>query len=607
MGIYTTLPEELREVDVIIVGGGATGCVVASRLADADPELSILVIERGKNNFRAPAVNNPVLWRDNYYPQYFPNDQRVSFHKAVKEEQLGDRESIVVVANTLGGGSSINLMMYTRAQRCDYDSWNTEGWSTEDLLPYLRRFETYHGQSGKDYHGYQGPIHVSDGPFRSMKAEDEFVAAMEEVGFPEAEDLQDFESVGVARGRKYVSPEGQRQDVAHTYLHPRLQDGKHPNLHVLVESQVLKVLFEDGRACGVEYRANPIMQSEPSGGVVKAKKLVVLSCGALGSPAILERSSIGDADVLRRAGVGETPIVNLPGVGHDYQDHNMSIYGYKSDLTPDATTDAIHAGQADVTTLLESKDKILGWNGIDAWSKLRPTSAEIDTLGPAFRNAWDKDFKDPSKPLIAGMLITGLLGDRSLAPPGQYFCMGFYTAYPYSRGYVHITGPGIDDPLEFKTGYLTDKHDLDLKAQIWAYKTQREVARRMSVYQGELPHMHPEFPPGSKASLVSGAPEKGSGGKESIEYSAEDDAAIEKWIRKNMTTCWHGIGTCKMAPREQLGVVDKSLGVYGVSGLKVADLSIVPENVCANTMSTALAIGEKAADIFIGELGLGSQ
>lgn len=119
--------------------------------------------------------------------------------------------------------------------------------------------------------------------------------------------------------------------------------------------------------------------------------------------------------------------------------------------------------------------------------------------------------------------------------------------------------------------------------------------------------MHPEFPSGSKASLVSGAPEKGSNGKESIEYSAEDDAAIEKWIRKNMTTCWHGIGTCKMAPREQLGVVDKSLGVYGVSGLKVADLSIVPENVCANTMSTALGIGEKAADIFIRELGLGSQ
>lgn len=82
--------------------GGAAGCVVASRLADADPELSILLIERGKDNFRAPTVNHPVLWRDNYYPKYFPNDRRVSFHKAVKEEQLGDRESIVVVANTLG-------------------------------------------------------------------------------------------------------------------------------------------------------------------------------------------------------------------------------------------------------------------------------------------------------------------------------------------------------------------------------------------------------------------------------------------------------------------------------------------------------------------------
>lgn len=121
--------------------------------------------------------------------------------------------------------------------------------------------------------------------------------------------------------------------------------------------------------------------------------------------------------------------------------------------------------------------------------------------------------------------------------------------------------------------------------------------------------MHPEFPSGSKASFTLDAlgPHSGSKVKENIKYSAEDDAAIEKWIRQNMTTCWHGIGTCKMAPREQLGVVDSSLGVYGVSGLKVADLSVVPENVCANTMSTALAIGEKASDIFIKELGLDSK
>lgn len=173
----------------------------------------------------------------------------------------------------------------------------------------------------------------------------------------------------------------------------------------------------------------------------------------------------------------------------------------------------------------------------------------------------------------------------------------------------HITGPGIDDPLKFKTGYLTDKHDLDLKAQVWAYKVQRETARRMAIHQGELPYRNPVFPSGSRASYAMDAvgdnvPSSASKPKKNIEYSAEDDAIIEEWIRKTMTNCWHSIGTCKMAPREQLGVVDNSLGVYGVTGLKIADLSIAPENVCSNTMSTALAIGEKAADIFIREVGL---
>lgn len=178
-----------------------------------------------------------------------------------------------------------------------------------------------------------------------------------------------------------------------------------------------------------------------------------------------------------------------------------------------------------------------------------------------------------------------------------------------SNNEKHITGPDLDDSLEFKTGYLTNKHDLDLKAQVWAYKVQRDTARRMAINQGELPYRNPVFPSGSNASYAmdavgDNAPSSASKPKKNIEYLAEDDAIIEEWIRKTLTTCWHGIGTCKMAPREQLGVVDNSLGVYGVTGLKIADLSIVPENVCSNTMSTALAIGEKAADIFIRELGL---
>ena len=166
----------------------------------------------------------------------------------------------------------------------------------------------------------------------------------------------------------------------------------------------------------------------------------------------------------------------------------------------------------------------------------------------------------------------------------------------------HITGRDIDDPPKMKLGFLSDENDI--KAQVWAYKKAREVARRMRTIAGEasLPvHPNPKFPPGSPAATFKAATET-AGTLSDIEYSAEDDKAIEEAIHNNISTCWHGLGTCKMMPREAKGVVDENLGVYGVRGLKLADMSIVPENVCNNTMNTALLVGEKAADIFIQEL-----
>lgn len=173
--------------------------------------------------------------------------------------------------------------------------------------------------------------------------------------------------------------------------------------------------------------------------------------------------------------------------------------------------------------------------------------------------------------------------------------------------------------MNIKTGYLSDEHGFDLKAQIWAYKKQREVARRMRTCLGEKitsPHL-PDFSTESAAAAVfptvNGTVKHELNGTNGVStpaeiasdvaYTAEDDRRIEQFLRKNIQTCWHGLGTCKMAPRDGgIGVVDENLGVYGVRGLKVADMSIVPRNVCANTMSTALMIGEKAADIFIMEL-----
>ncbi|KAH8682575.1 alcohol oxidase-like protein [Xylariales sp. PMI_506] len=604
MGLYNKLADDITEVDVIVAGGGTAGCIVASRLAEADPNLSILVIEGGPDNYNDPSVVNPAF----FLQHLLPTSKTALFYKANKAEQLAGREAIVPSGGMLGGGSSINFMMYTRAQRSDFDSWRTPGWSADEMIPYLNKLETYHGPGSKELHGHDGPIHISDSTFRSTRSESDFIDAATKVGWPEIEDLQDLDSNnGVQRWLRYVSPDGKRQDTAHRYLHPKLQDGQHPNLHVVVESQVHRVLFDGKKAVGVEYRPNPGFQAsvnltQSPIRSVKARKMVIVSCGACGTPPVLERSGIGNPEILKRANV---PVVeDLPGVGDGYEDHNLILYPYRTSLEPHETIDAILSGRSNPETLVANNDKILGWNAIDISSKLRPTEEEVTALGPEFRNAWDRDFKEaPNRPLMLMGLVSCFLGDPASVPTGQYLSVGNYTAYPYSRGHMHITGAGLDDPLDFDVGFLTDEHDLDLKKQIWAYKKSREIMRRMDTYRGELALGHPRFPAGSKAACVETESSLGSTVQD-IEYTAEDDAAIEQWVRENVNTTWHSIGTCKMAPRECKGVVDENLSVYGVEGLKLADLSIPPQNVAANTNNTALAVGERAAAIFIKELGL---
>ncbi len=182
--------------------------------------------------------------------------------------------------------------------------------------------------------------------------------------------------------------------------------------------------------------------------------------------------------------------------------------------------------------------------------------------------------------------------------------MANWTAYPYSRGHIHITGPTMVDPVDFDVGWLKDPGDVDLKKHIWAYKVSREIWRRMSIFRGELAATHPHFPPGSKAAVIEKADGPVAHDEKRIEYTAEDDKAIEQKVREILSTTWHSLGTCKMMPREETGVVDPHLNVHGVKGLKLADLSVPPQNVGANTGGTAFVIGERAADIFIRELGL---
>ena len=191
-----------------------------------------------------------------------------------------------------------------------------------------------------------------------------------------------------------------------------------------------------------------------------------------------------------------------------------------------------------------------------------------------------------------------------MGEPGQFFSFLTFTAYPSSRGHLHISGPGLDDPLDFDPKLLSDKNGTDILSLRWAYKKQREIARRMGVFRGEVARKQPQFSTESKARVIEHESSPPSDDIADIEYSAEDDAAIDQHIRENTHPTWHSLGTCKMASRADGGVVDERLNVYGVTALKIADLSICSKNVAAHTNATAMMVGEKAADIIIQDLNL---
>ncbi|KAK3989937.1 putative GMC oxidoreductase [Cladorrhinum sp. PSN332] len=598
MGLYTTLPENITEVDVIIARGGTAGCIVAARLVEADPKLSILVIEGGSNN-DAPEIAFPALCLANLMPGSKAN----IFYQTKPEEELSGRQVIVPCGGVLGGGSSTNLMMYSRAQRSEFDGWDVHGWSADDMVPFLKKIETFHNIDPTSVHGNDGPIQVSSGTFTSSRIQDQFISSAGKLGWPEIADLQ------ALNGTTNVS----------RYLHPKLHGGQYSNLDVLVQNQVVKVLFEHKRAVGIEFAANALFQEEatqPSPSrTVKARKLVVLSCGAIGTPTVLERSGVGSSALLKQLSI---PVISdLPGVGREYEDHQLSIYPYHSNLNPEETVDAIFDGRRDIGALIQKNDKILGWNTMDVTCKLRPSESDITALGPKFQQAWKRDFESvPDRPLGMIAPVAAYPGDPSTIPiPNQqYFSISTFSVYPYSRGHIHITSPTSLAPtnLDFVTGFFSDPDGIDIKTHLWLYKTQREIVRRMPIYRGEVASGHPPFPAHSKARCTQLGPEDhwpAPDEVESIQYSAEDDEIIEQWLRKNVGTTWHSLGTCKMVSlgEEERGnavVVDANLSVYGVEGLKIADLSVVPRNVAANTCNTAMVVGEKAADIIRRELGL---
>ncbi|THV03515.1 alcohol oxidase-like protein [Dendrothele bispora CBS 962.96] len=590
------------EYDIIFAGGGTSACLTAGRLATANPDLKILMLEAGEHTRNLISHLQPAR----YFSHLAPTSTTVSFHVAKPNPNVDGRSIVTPSGRCVGGGSSVNFTVYTRAAASDYDDWatkfNNPGWRFEDLLPLFKKTETYQISPGEPTHGYSGPLKVSYGGAYTNVGK-QFLDVAEgydrQYQHPVVRDFNDFNS-----GNAWIDQKsGRRSDVAHAFIYDH--EHKNVNLKVLANSRVKRVIFENDRAVGVEYVAD---SDDGLLHVARASKCVVISAGTFGSPQILERSGIGNYKILEKLGI--SPKVDLPGVGENYQDHTSIFIPFRASDDADTLDGIFHGDPGDEEkygALWKEEGKgLLAANAIDSGAKLRPNAQELEELGPAFGERWKTFFENsPDKPVLCLECGAASISDT---PAGKYFTIVAFVEYPISTGSVHISHPeDTKAPAEFEAGFLSDASDLAILK--WGYKKSREIARRMKVYRGEYMPLHPKFSTNESGSSDAaprldapvGSVELDS---EDIKYSKEDDEEIEKFTRRFAETSWHSLGTCAMKPRDQGGVVDPRLNVYGVKGLKVADLSIAPQNVSANTYSTALVIAEKAAVLITEDLGL---
>ncbi|KAG1724637.1 GMC oxidoreductase-domain-containing protein [Suillus paluster] len=591
------------EFDIIFAGGGATACVVAGRLAACDHSLRILILEGGPHTLNKAAHVQPYQ-----YPTHMaPTSTTMTFNIGNPTPRLNGRAPMVPCGHCIGGGSSVNAMVYTRAPASDFDDWGVDGWESKNLIPLMKKLETYEVQPDRPTHGYSGPIKVSSGG-RKLAVCDEFISVgMTYHKRPYAEDTDDLEICNTySPWAKYIDgTTGRRSDAAHHYVYNQAHN---TNLQLWVGKRVKRVIFEDKRAVGVEFISDPVScpDADQSSSFVRASKLVVVSAGAFGSPTILERSGIGAEAVLKRCGIEQ--LVNLPGVGEHFQDHDGAFIPYFAADGVD-TLDPLWRGEENVIqeNLAEweiNGKSLVAQNGSDAKIKWRPDDDELKAMGPVFQQRWKEFFQDrPDKAVAIFAIFAGYYGTlMSVLPPRNYFVATCYTLYPVSAGSVHMKlGENGKEEIDFTTGSLDDPSDII--PLNFGYKRIREILRRMPSYRGEVPAGHPSFPEGSNAVTreVTGPVDMNA---PDIIYTAEDDEAIDKFHRDKLCSAWHPLGTCAMKPRADQGVVDARLNVYGVTNLKIADMSIAPKNVGTNTYSTALLIGEKAAMIIAEDLGI---
>lgn len=525
--------------DYVIVGAGSAGCVLANRLT-ASGAHRVLLIEAGGEDTPS-SVHIPAGFSKLFGSSYDWNIQ------TVPQAHLGGRRLAQPRGKMLGGSSSINAMIYIRGHRADFDGWaeaGCEGWDFESVLPYFRRSEGQEVRTADVAHGTEGPLTVTDLRSPSPLSE-RLIEAGVENGYPRNDDFNSGDQEGFGY-YQVTQAGGSRMSTARAFLRPALD---RDNLTVWSRAHAHRLLVEDRRAVGVEVERDGERQS------VRAEREVLLAAGAFGSPQLLMLSGIGPAAHLREHGI--EVVHDLPGVGENLQDHLIS------GVTRHATT-------RDTLDFAESLGRI-GWNLFDYVVRRKgPFTSNVAEAGGFVRSDEALDAPDVQYHFGPGFFLEH--GRRN--PEGQSgYTVGGLVLTPASRGTVRLASPdGHDTPL-VDPRYFSDPDGADLRRSAWSLR----LAQRLADADAFADVNGGPFEPGRVL---------------------DTDDEIIPYLRASSETLYHPVGTCAMGTDAD-AVVDPSLCVHGVRGLRVVDASIMPKITRGNTNAPTIMIAEKAADVIL--------
>ena len=525
--------------DYIVAGAGSAGCAVAARLTEAGNR--VLLLEAGEKDdslfHKIPATVVKVFQQKSWPYMTLP------------QKECNNREMLIAQGKVLGGGSSVNGMIYIRGQKEDYDDWVSEwgcdGWGYEDVLPFFCRAEA-NESLGDRYHGETGAVPVSENRYRHPLTQ-ACIRACEQMGLPYTNDFNGASQEGTGFYQTTIK-NGERQSTSQTYL--KKLNGN-PLLTVKTDALVKKVNLQGNRATGVTYSVK--------GGVdiiVNAAKEVIVSSGTFGSPKILMLSGIGPSENLSKVGI-ETRI-ELP-VGKNFHDHqHMSVNA--------TTKENISIYEADKG--LSAVRHMLQWmwfrSGLMT-SNILEGGAFIDSEGVG-----RPDVQFHFLPLLDNFDNTP--GEKPEAEAhGVSIKVGHLRSK--SRGEVRLKSSNPEDLVEIDAQILS--HPDDLKNQVRAVQMGLKAMEQPALKRIIKRVIEPD------------------------NIAIDDTKALEAFVRQNIKTVYHPGGTCRLGKSAQDSVVDLELRVHGVANLRVVDMSICPQVPSGNTNAVAMMIGERGADLIL--------